>query len=295
MFKRLLVPTDGSPLSVRAFALTETLARAQAAEVILAQVVEAPPWMGLGPDANMDAEVYQQLVDDLDQTATAHLARAQARLAEVGVRSRTALLHGFPAAELLEYEEASDSDLVVMSTHGRTGLARFALGSIADTLLREGTAPVLLVRAFAPALCALESALVPLDGSPLAEQALPAVRSLAQRPLRKVELLRVIQRPEERSAASDYLERIAPGLREYGLQVEISIREGFPSDIIRGAAAGVNLVVLGTHGRGGFDRLRHGSVADRAMRELATPVLLIRAKAERLPQEQGERSRIAIV
>jgi nucleotide-binding universal stress UspA family protein len=145
--------------------------------------------------------------------------------------------------------------------------------------VREGRAPVLLVRAMSPAVSEATTALVPLDGSPLAEQALPMVETLAGKPIQRVRLLRAIANAEEQSAAMAYLEGISNRLGTRGLQTDLDVRTEDPADAIRNAGAHAHVVILSTHGRGGFDRFRHGSVAERAMRELTTPVLLIRAPA----------------
>jgi nucleotide-binding universal stress UspA family protein len=278
MLHRILAPTDGSPLSERALPLIETIARAQAAEVTLVRAIEPPAWLEYGPNVTMDAQGYEALIDVLDQDAQQNLTRLLQRLGEVKVAALTALVHGPPAAALLDYEAQIQPDLVIMATHGRTGLTRFALGSIADRMVRAGNAPVLLVRAFSPARSALETGLVPLDGSALAERALPMVETLAGKPVRRVRLLRAISTPDHRYAAMQYLERIAQRLATHGLEAEFDVRTEDPADAIRHAASGVDLVILSTHGRGGLDRFRHGSIAERAMRELPTPVLLVRAK-----------------
>jgi nucleotide-binding universal stress UspA family protein len=168
--------------------------------------------------------------------------------------------------------------LVIMTTHGRTGVTRFALGSTADRLVREGIAPVLLARPFTPSDTALETALVPLDGSAVAEAALSMVEHLALKPLRTVRLLRAISANDERTGAVGYLERAAEPLRTLGLRVQTDVVQGTPARAIAYAAGDADLVILSTHGRGGLDRLRHGSVAEQATRHLATPTLLVRSR-----------------
>jgi nucleotide-binding universal stress UspA family protein len=172
-------------------------------------------------------------------------------------------------------------DLVVMASHGRSGLPRFALGSTAERLVREGTAPVLIVHALNPLDQKLDFALVPLDGSPLAEQALPMVESLAGKPVRQVRLMRAVTRPDETPEARRYLEGVRDRLQSAGLEVTIEVRIDEPATAIRDAGERADLIVLATHGRGGFDRLRHGSVAERVTREAQMPVLLVRPASVR--------------
>ncbi len=278
MLKRILLPTDGSALSERAVGIGETLAQAQGAELLLARVVEPPIWAALDAyDYEAGPEVYQQVTDALEEDARAGLAELSEALKGHQVSTRTLLLHGRPSLELLHCEEREQPDLVVVATHGRTGLARFTLGSVADRLVREGASPVLLVRSFGSDVSWTDRALVPLDGSALAEQALPMVEALAGKPLHWVKLLRVVESETQVAAANAYLATIAVRMAMAGLEVMPEVRVGEPAEVIEAEAQSVDLVVLATHGRGGFDRFRHGSVAERATRHLAAPVLLVRA------------------
>lgn len=151
-----------------------------------------------------------------------------------------------------------------MGTHGRTGLTRLALGSVADRMVRAGTAPVLLVREAEPST--LRSALVMLDGSGLAEEALEAVK-----------LFEAVDDARDRRPATTYLEGVASQLAGSGLTAEAIVDVGDPAALVHQAAEGADLVALCTHGRGGLDRFRHGSVAERVVRDSKKPVLLVRA------------------
>jgi nucleotide-binding universal stress UspA family protein len=165
-----------------------------------------------------------------------------------------------------------------MGTHGRTGLARFALGSVADVMVREGTTPVLLVRSLQEPKARMETALVPLDGSILAEEALPTVESLSGKPLRHVQLLRAVASSDEEAGAMAYLERVAERLRAARLTTRLMVETTTPADAITQWGRNADVVILSTHGRGGFDRLRHGSVAEQGTRYLTTPTLLVRTR-----------------
>jgi nucleotide-binding universal stress UspA family protein len=275
--KRILVPTDGSRLSERAIPAATQLAQAQKATVAIARVVQYPVVQEAGADGYWDARLYDEIIEALDADARRGLDATAAKFGNAGVDAETAVFHGSPAGALLDYEELIRPDLVVMATHGRTGLMRFARGSVADAIVREGTAPVLLVRAFGPEATDLQDALVPLDGSPLAEEALPVVEALAQKPLKSVRLLRVVEAPADQPMAEQYLEGIATKLRTAGITVVADTRVGEPVEVIHGAAVMADLVVMATHGRGGFDRLRYGSVAEHSLRDLTVPVLLVRA------------------
>lgn len=139
MMKQILIPTDGSPLSDRALPLAETLARAQQAEIVLARVVEPPIWYGFDPSGIAAGQVYEDLLVAVEHDAVQRLDGLVGRLQAEGLRARGELLHGPIASALLDFEKDIQPDLVVMGTHGRTGLPRFALGSIADLMVREGS------------------------------------------------------------------------------------------------------------------------------------------------------------
>jgi nucleotide-binding universal stress UspA family protein len=276
LLERILVPTDGSPESGRALSIAEHIAVAHGTEVVLVQVVQFPVLTG-GYDWS-SPELYEQLTDAQTQDAQANLDRLAARFRSVGLRVTPLLLRGSPAISLLEVEKEQNPGLVVMSTHGRTGLARFALGSVADRVVREGTVPVLLVRA-APSSGLLKTALVMLDGSAVADAVLPAIEMLAGQTIEEAKLFRAVVASADRGPARTYLEGVATRLARSGLKTEVLVDVGDPTMLIERAAREADLVVLSTHGRSGFDRLRHGSVAERVVRQIDKPVLLVRSPA----------------
>lgn len=290
MIERILFPTDGSVLSERALAMAEVMARAQGAELIVARVVEPSRWVALDAyDSSIGTfdtspEIYAQLEEALTEEARADLDNLAQGLDGRNVRARTVLLKGMAARELLFLEEIEQPGLVVMGSHGRTGLARVALGSVADRLVSEGKSPVLIVRSFSPDVTWTERALVPLDGSPAAEAALLIVETLAGKPLRSVKLLRAVTSTSELPDAIAYVNAIGVRLSRAGLEVKPEVRVDQPAAAIEAEAQSVDFVIMATHGRGGFDRLRHGSVAYQATRHLAAPVLLVRAQPSAQPE-----------
>src|SRR5919202_3071227 len=163
MFQQIMVPLDGSELAERALPCAERLAVATGATLHLVHVVElAPPLTWPFAPAYLPGSVYDDVVAQETQQATAYLDKMRERVAASGVHVRTEQMVGLAAPSLLDYECDAGIDLVVMSSHGRSGMARFALGSVADRLLRHGGAPVLLVRPFGAAVT-LAHAVVPLD------------------------------------------------------------------------------------------------------------------------------------
>ena len=274
MIHEILFLTDGSPFSHYAFTYAEQIATANHARVVLVQVIQDP--ILIDQYQIVPAETYQELLDLGTASATLNIDRLSTRLAAAGVSTSSEILRGNPAAALLALEAKEHPDLVVMSSHGRTGLTRFALGSVADRLVREGTAPVLLVKTNDPDR-RLRSALLMLDGSAVAEAALPVVENLAGRPIKVVKLLRTLEDITEWDQAKNYLADVAVRLEKTGLLTELILRVSDPAVIASVESTDVDLVVLATHGRGGFERFRYGSVAEQILHEVDRPILLVRA------------------
>jgi nucleotide-binding universal stress UspA family protein len=274
-----MVPLDGSELAERALPCAERLGVATGATLHLVHVVElAPPLTWPFAPAYLPGSVYDNVVAQETQQATAYLDKMRERVAASGVHVRTEHMVGYAAATLLDYERDAGIDLVVMCSHGRTGLARFALGSVAEHLLRHGTAPELLVRPFG-APVTLEHAVVPLDGSEQAEEALRVVDQLSRDVVHEVTVLRVISTAEEGPEAERYLEEVAGRLPQEHLTCWRRVAQGDPTETIIDVAGTDKLLVMATHGRSGLMRWALGSVADRVAHGGVAAVLLVRAGA----------------
>ena len=212
------------------------------------------------------------------------------------------MLVGDPAEAIIEYvREHKAICEIALTTHGRTGVKRWLLGSVAEKLIQATPVPVFVVRANptpqTPAL-AYRSITVPLDGSAFAEQALGMAQLLADWYGATLNLVSVIE-PVIDSAMLDghahplwqvaqqhplqakahiYLDHIAERLKQRGFNVETCVLEGTPAENIAHYAEqhGTDVVVMTTHGRSGLQRLWMGSVATRVVRTSSCPVLLLR-------------------
>ncbi|MFC1999393.1 universal stress protein [Chloroflexota bacterium] len=147
-FKRILVPLDGSELGERALPYVEELAAATGAEVLLLEVVALQYDIAL-------AETYTPNVGQLSEdfakrtlaNAEKYLKSIEERLSQRGITVRSEIETGVPAERVIAHAKEYDVDLIAMSTHGRSGISRWILGSVADKVLRAADRPVLLVRA----------------------------------------------------------------------------------------------------------------------------------------------------
>jgi nucleotide-binding universal stress UspA family protein len=214
----------------------------------------------------------------------------------------TADLLGGPTVDSL-LATTQPGDLLVMATHGRGGPARWFLGSTAEAVIRRAPVPVYLVRAdeASPPQPLWQRIIVPLDGSALAEEALPVARDLATRLHLPVHLVTVIDAsgimpldialaaitPERLEAAmievfteaeSD-LARGCDRLGDAGITIETDVLHGDPGLAIANATQPGDLIVMTTHGRSGPARWVLGSVAETVVRRSTVPVLLLRVGA----------------
>lgn len=303
--RHILVPLDGSGLAEAAIPIAVTLARATGATLVLAHVTSNLTWAFAVDTPLTSGHAYEELLAGEDQAAASYLERIRATLPPE-VAAVAFHVRGDIALTLLTLIEQQAIDLVVMTTHGYTGLRRFALGSIADRLARAGTAPVLLLRSFdsIPVGGSLEHALVPLDGSAHAESALVIVEPLVGPVVRQVTLVRVIGPSESASAAAEaetalraMRDRLQRAWAARGCTVDARVLRGQPAQEIIGQAAKLGgFIAMATRGQTGWTRWTLGSVADRLLQGAATPLLLVNprsATTARLAarEREGEQNR----
>jgi nucleotide-binding universal stress UspA family protein len=199
---------------------------------------------------------------------------------------------------------ADGAMLIAMATHGRSGMNRFLLGSVAEKVLRGSANPLLLVRAKEESKTTGEapfkSIIVPLDGSELAESVIPMVAGVAKKLDFEVVLFRAYHIPYNayggddgymvnydeliasvRDEAKEYLDKKVAEMKKLGVaKVSALSKEGFPSDeiIALGHKTPGGLIAMCSHGRSGVRRWVLGSVTENVVRHSDDPVLVVRAK-----------------
>ena len=141
MYKRILVPLDGSPLAEGVLPHVQELARSIGAEVVLLRVAFAHIFPGADPVETQVTAV---------QEAEAYVADRARTLQDAGVRAEGKVRYGDPVEEIVDHVTWDHIDLIAMATHGRTGLKRVVLGSVAEQVLRRSPIPMLLLRAHPP-------------------------------------------------------------------------------------------------------------------------------------------------
>lgn len=154
MYKRILIPLDGSAFAEQALGHAEQLAMPDSTEIRLLSVAPLLEDSTLAVVDLYPVYVYREYMVDQDQEMGRirkeledYLGRMVQRLRAAGYTAQCAIRFGQPAEEIIAYAEETNCDLIVMSTHGRSGLGRWVYGSIADKVLRGSLIPILLVRA----------------------------------------------------------------------------------------------------------------------------------------------------
>ncbi|MEX0799977.1 MAG: universal stress protein [Dehalococcoidia bacterium] len=303
MYKRILVPLDGSRLAEQTLPYVRLLAGKLSLPVELLRVIDHVPPTLADPEHK---RYLDQVALSLQNEAADYLGGVAASLEEAGLKVSTSVHEGGHASDVASYivseAESQPETLIAMSTHGRSGPSRWMLGSISDKVLHAATVPLFLVHSRkdeeAVAEPKLETVLAPLDGSPLAEGILDHVVAVAEPLGLKVVLLNVTPptytalmaegaaavavdvRQEPSEATLDYLGGIEARLRAKGIaEVETKALWGPPADVILDAALEMRngLVAMSTHGRSGVGRWLMGSIADRVVRYAGVPVLVSRS------------------
>ena len=312
MYKVIMVPTDGSGFDREAIRVALRMAERSGAKIRLVRVLATGSFFGMAA-ATEGTAVAAEIVRSERDTALGELYALAAECRVTSTADLTVDLHTGPVADVLEgYARRHDVDLIVISTHGRSGFSRFTLGSVTDSLIRHTTIPILVVKPPTSYLNpqineAFRHIVVPLDGSTLAEQILPRVMALATIEDAEITLLNVLipRSHSEKdivdpslpwwdkdiSVARQYLFGIAARLRRNGIPVttDIVIGENVPNAIGDFASRErADLIAIATHGRGGLARLIHGSVADAVMHSARMSMLVL--KPDNVAETETSRS-----
>jgi len=260
-------------------------------------VAEFPP--GLNPDY----PINQQYLADLLKNASSQLVDFKSRAERRGIAATTRVATGIPSEEVINAARAEDSDLIVVGTRGKTGLAHVLLGSTAERVIRGASCPVLAVRTEEAGKedegvlsrpITLERILVPVDFSDCSLAALEYAAMVAQQAGASLTLLHVLEpvsygldfdlghfrsREDVRESWTKRLEELASCHRHSNMPIEYRLRGGFPSDSILDSAQTLpcDLIVMGTHGRRGISHTISGSVAEAVLRKAHCPVIAVRS------------------
>jgi nucleotide-binding universal stress UspA family protein len=299
MPEKLLVPLDGSKLSEGVLPYVEELASKTGYEVILINV-RSPAEDPYHPDLQ---EYLESIADRIQSDIQTNLKKSSYKRRKIRteiVGSGTIVTNS--AKGILDYADNENIAMIVMATHGRTGISLWTLGSVAEKIVQVSKHPVLLIRVNNDLKKdTIHKILVPLDGSRECEFVLAYTGNLAFKLKAKVTLLHIISQPYYSYASADglvdvtysinklnkkkedakkYLEEKRKVLEQKNIMTAIQVRSGqVDSEIVNLAEKNnFDLVVMSTQGGPGFHNYRHGSVADKVLHESNIPLLLVRKK-----------------
>jgi len=293
MWKKILVPLDGSDLAELALPYAEELAKAFKSEIILLHVSE--------PSEDRYRHMHELYVKEVAD-------RVKERFKKVS----PVVVSGKAADEIIGYAEKNDVGLIIMTSHGRSGIMSWATGSIASKLLQAAAVPVLLVRAVKPKRKAqrpalLNRVLLPLDGSEAGEAAVEYIGELMSRlesevilfgvvssgqHIRTVGGLDYISYPPEQmemfeKEAQEYLDKVYRRLKRRKGTVKVTIKVGgkvgdVGQEILKFAEEkGINLIAISSHGHSGIEKWVFGSIANKVVQGSKSPVLVVKALGEK--------------
>ena len=290
---RLLLATDFSDWASRAEEYACSLAAIWQAHLTIMTVLEFPP--GLNPDYPVN---HQYLTYRMSE-ATEQLADFKQRALHRGIAVSTRIATGIPSEEIHAAAEAEDSDLVIVGTRGKTGLAHVLLGSTAERVIRTAPCPVLAVPKAKDASTGdhgvrLERMLVPVDFSDCSMDALEYAAVVARQAKASIDLLHVLEpvtygldfalshaqdRLQQREMLTKGLEDLSSALSGIGITVKCHMRGGVPVDTILDDVRSlqIDLVIMGTHGRRGLSHIMAGSVAEAVLRRATCAILTVRS------------------
>lgn len=310
MFSRIAVPLDGSLLAEQALPEAIRLARCLNAGIVLLQAVELPSFRIRAATTDIplieSSELYLQGVcnDILESKLTPPFERE---------RLDYRVIYDMKPGKLAEVAAEEKADLMVLTTHGRTGLSRLVMGSVATGIVRRSELPVVLIRPgqvnpnrslseYIAEACALENdtptrIVVPLDSLPGSEMSLGPATALARQLKASIYLLNIVPVPERntqdntttpdpaetgliqqwKNEAFQYMEEIQVGLEEQGLRVVKVVRAGDPAEQI---AQYINLaqpalLVMATHARDRLGRALLGNLTEEVMHLSSQPVMMV--------------------
>lgn len=288
MWERILVPLDGSNLAELAIPYAEEIAAAFNSEVVLLYVSE--------PDEKQYRHMHQLYLEEVAKQVREHIKEH----AEV----RAVVLPGEPAEQIIDYAWRHKVGLIIMASHGRSGITPWATGSVANKVLNATRVPVLLIKVVkppqrVPGKPLLNRLLLPLDGSEAGGAAMPYVQELSERLESEVILFGVVPAgqhartvggldfilyPEQylevvKAEAREYLDRVYHRLSGGKAAVRVELKVGdVAREIIKFAEeTNVSLIAISAHGRSGIEKWVFGSIAHKILQTSNTPILVVKA------------------
>lgn len=293
MYTHILSAIDDSECASNALARAIDVARWQEARLTIVHVVDPVKEITVAGSPGV------ALIERLSDEGRALLARAQARAAASGVCASTELQTGPTVEQIVSTSRRLGCDLIVLGSHGRSGLSRVLFGSVAEGVMRDASAPALIVHDHNGG-ATFRHILAPIDDSACAASALALAIEAAKERDATLTILNVVDPARAVPLAMDpygttfqpwmeaitheanaLLAKARQQAARSGVVAEAKLVVGFPVDeiVLLSTSLGCDLIVIGSHGRSGVSRLLLGSVAEGVTRRAAAPTLIVHEKA----------------
>jgi nucleotide-binding universal stress UspA family protein len=293
MYERIMIPLDGSSAAEIVLPYAEEIAAKLAAEIILVSVSRSTS----AETDHFYRSYLERIKEQLQHRCEDWGAKGEAKV-------QTDVLLGRAATEILRYADENNVSLITMASRGGSSRGPRFLGNTAAKVLRTTVKPVLLIKVAADSAALqqrrlIKRILLPLDGSKVAEQAMPPVRALSQvlgskivlfqvfKPLKLMSLEGFVVLPlnikedneYKRAVSMAYLDSVGTAFHEEGLSTSSEAVSGSPAKQILdySEANAIDLIAMSTHGRSGIGRWVFGSVTDKVLHAGDTAVLAVRA------------------
>jgi nucleotide-binding universal stress UspA family protein len=301
MLEHILLPLDGSLLAERVLPHAVTLSKAFDSQLTLLRVIYQPE------EANQHGIVNPMDWQMRKSEAEAYLTSVQNQLDEIGKKSDIQILEGRPAEQIIEFAKNNDVDLIILSSHGKSGPSAWNINSTVQKVLLRAFMPVMIIRAYQEAYDGLEGLtydrlFLPLDGSTRAECILPLTKSICEQQKSKIFFTHIIEEPKlpRQTPISDEVKSLLDQLREvnfkeaekYFENIEDQFKENNVEFIIESSKQPtialhniidrekIDLVLLSAHGYSGESRWPYGKIALNFISYGTTPLIIIQDLSE---------------
>jgi nucleotide-binding universal stress UspA family protein len=297
MYKRMLVLLDGSKLAEVVFSYARELSGRFGLDLDLLHVCNSQE----ADQLPMRKAYVEHMAEELKSQSEELKKKVDVKSSKKSIKVKGQVVVGYPADEILKYVDENDIDLILLSTHGSSGIRRWGLGSVAEKVIHGSRVPIWLVPSqllddILYDTFKERTVLLPLDGSPMAESILPHIQALTVQRGGETEfvLLNVAKLPPVpmisqsrewvediaaiKKAGQEYLDQTVKKLQEAGFQARGELIEGEPAEVIVKYAAEHHprLIAMSTHGRTGFSKIIFSSVTESVLHMLRkTPLFLI--------------------
>ncbi len=295
MYRKMLVLLDGSKLAEVVFTYARELSARLNINLELLHVCSP-----LEAEQLPMHQVYIEHMAEMLQKQTEEMrSRIEGQISDPGVKARGKVVVGYPAEEILKYAEENNIDLIMLSSHGRSGIRAWGLGNVANKVIHASPVPVWLVptelrEEVIYDKLPVRAIVIPLNGSPMAEEVIPHAIAISKQRGAETEIILIhvetrktstmyygdIQREQdEKMEATNYLNDVVKRIEGEGIQARAEILSGVPAEAIIDFVRDhpTQLIAMSTHGRAGLSKMIFSGITENVLNLVKkTPILLVK-------------------